>query len=132
MTFFLRLFPQFRALQQELLEAGNARIIAEERQLQAQAERDRVWELLRESLTNERGANGREQSAYRMVANFAVQSKYGVVPFPDAPTLPANLVDPGAREPIRRNTVTAEELEREQWQRYHEKVAQLRKQQQTQ
>ena len=111
MIAFLRLFPQFRELQQELLEAGNARIIAEERLAQAVAERDRVWELAQAALANERLAT-------RMVANYAVQSKYGVIPFPDAPSLPRDLAESVPATPQPSPFIRGEEIAQQRTNRF--------------
>lgn len=96
---FLRLFPQFRtleltqsaeldetqiALEQALVERDNAVNDRERLQLlleAAQDDRAKLWELVSQSITEER-------RAYQMHVNMSMQKQGAGVPYPDAPSIP--------------------------------------------
>lgn len=98
MLWFLRLFPQFRYLQESA--ANCTRLQDLNSSLQSQ-----VTELQRQLGE----AQENERTAYRAMVNMEVQPKYGFVMFPEAPHMPEGTDRPDLK-PIRSNYVQGRDV----------------------
>lgn len=99
---FLRLFPAFRAIEQERAELRDTvqqlaqeKLRLEDRLDGVVQDRQRLWDLVQETLRGER-------TAYQMHINMSLQRQGAGVPYPDAPHLPPNSVPKDGTEPIGR------------------------------
>lgn len=122
---FLRLFAQYRALEDELetLRAQHARVSQDNYLLQdrldaAREDRDRLWTITQQCLEGER-------TAYQAHINQAWQRHGGGIPYPDAPHLPASAVPKEqSTEPIgRRGRVLASEAVQQKTSEFIESLA---------
>lgn len=122
---FLRLFAQYRALEDELetLRAQHARvsqdnILLQDRLDAAREDRDRLWTITQQCLEGER-------TAYQAHINQAWQRHGGGIPYPDAPHLPASAVPKEqSTEPIgRRGRVLASEAVQQKTSEFIESLA---------
>lgn len=122
---FLRLFAQYRALEDELetLRAQHARvsqdnILLQDRLDAAREDRERLWTVTQQCLEGER-------TAYQAHINQAWQRHGGGIPYPDAPHLPASAVPKEqSTEPIgRRGRVLASEAVQQKTSEFIESLA---------
>lgn len=122
---FLRLFAQYRALEDELetLRAQHARvsqdnILLQDRLDAAREDRERLWTVTQQCLEGER-------IAYQAHINQAWQRHGGGIPYPDAPHLPASAVPKEqSTEPIgRRGRVLASEAVQQKTSEFIESLA---------
>lgn len=89
---FLRLFPAFRALEQDrdatltalresLQEQNTQNLLLQDRLDFAMEDRGKLWDAMV-------SAQSAKDLSYQMQINFATQQKFGVTPFPEATHLP--------------------------------------------
>lgn len=110
-NWLLRLFPAFRTLQAErdqlaasLQEITTEKLILQDRLDGVLEDRGKLWELVRECISNER-------TAYQLHVNIAMQKQGMNPPWPDAPHLPPNGV-PQPQEPIGRREFPSQRVAR--------------------
>lgn len=82
---FLSLFPQFRALQVACESARTELLITQDRLNSALDERVKLWDMVRESISNER-------TAFQMQVNAQWQKQGFGLPYPEAPHLPTSAI----------------------------------------
>lgn len=89
---FLRLFAAFRALEadrdatvallrEELQREASEKMLCQDRLDAVMADRSKLWDMVTEAVGNER-------ETLKTMANYRIQSTYGVTPYPEAGTLP--------------------------------------------
>jgi hypothetical protein len=87
---FLRLFSSFRRMEEAYREQAGEILRFQDRLEAAQIDRGKLWDTLQEALRGER-------TAYQTSINHAVQRMGGGVPYPDAHSLPPNVVPRDAK-----------------------------------
>ncbi len=89
---FLRLFPQFRVLEQDrdatvaalretVQEQSTQNLLLQDRLDSVLNDRANLWDMMRTAIENER-------ATLQMQVNFSAQQRFGVTPFPEAVHLP--------------------------------------------
>jgi hypothetical protein len=87
MTWFLSLFAQFRHLAEQMNSATTEKLILQDRLDALMNDRAELWRLLERTLEGER-------TAYQCQLNVQWQQKGFGAPYPDAPKLDSNSVQP--------------------------------------
>ena len=108
---FLRLFLPFRALESDrdtsvmelrktVQELTTEKLILQDRLDNVLADRGNLWDMMKTAIENERGA-------LKTMANYRVQSTYGVTPYPEA-----GAIESHPMEPMPRNIMPSERVTR--------------------
>ena len=111
---FFRWSPVYRAMQSKVQDAENAQIKAELRASTLADQNAWLQSQIERALENER-------NAMRMQVNFAVQQKFGAIPYPDSPHL-SDEYGPSSPQPKKSSFVRGEELVRQRTQSWRDQL----------
>lgn len=110
---------RLRSLTEELRLERESRVSLEASLAAARSELERTHEMLAESLRNER-------LVYQMQVNVNMQSKFGMVPFPQAPAIPDDIYNRDTPAQIQPDYVTARSLQAEAISKFSERAREMR------
>lgn len=118
---FIGLFHcrRLRELEKDITAEREARMTLQGQVVSQRGEIDRMAEMLAEALKNER-------RVYQMQVNVNMQTRYGMIPFPDAPAIPNDIYASKMPTQIEPDYVNARTLVAQAQEKFHERGRELR------